>query len=181
MPETQALGTFGVYRKPSEHELEVIEKADQYRKQLVAILHERHRAMINLRNDTFPELYAAMVVLEFLKSMEYATKCDIKSHHSDVRDRNAVKAEQEISLKAIQAEIVLANQDARNKRKAWNTTEKAFKKLDIYAAFTSKYVGETYVSINNVLVEMASRVKHSLTYVDGFMWYVATKLSSSLK
>ena len=64
----------------------------------------------------------------------------------------------------------------------WNgSTEKAFKKLDINTAFTSKHVGETYVEINDMLVEMSSKVGYSITYVDGFMWYIATKLSSSLK
>ena len=64
----------------------------------------------------------------------------------------------------------------------WNgSTEQAFKKLGIYAPFTSKKVGETYSDINNALHMMASKVNYSLTYVDGFMWYVATKLSSSLK
>ncbi len=60
----------------------------------------------------------------------------------------------------------------------WNgSTILAFKKLDIYIHLMySTKQGRTYVRVNDVLNNMASHLDTNLTFVDGFMWYVATKL-----
>jgi len=65
----------------------------------------------------------------------------------------------------------------------WNgSTERTFRKLDIYVPgiFSAKR-GLAYVRINEILQKLAAELEASLTYVDGFMWYVATQLSNSLK
>lgn len=69
------------------------------------------------------------------------------------------------------------------KHGVWNgSTEKAFRKLDVnIPGITSTTYGRTYFDVNEALNEMAVRLGASLTYVDGFMWYVATKLTSSLR
>ena len=61
----------------------------------------------------------------------------------------------------------------------WNgSTEKTFKKLEIYIpAITSYRKGLTYTRINSVLHTMASYLNTKLTYIDGFMWYVATQMT----
>jgi len=65
----------------------------------------------------------------------------------------------------------------------WNgSTIKAFKKLDIIIPLMySTKQGRTYVRINAVLHDMASRLDTNLTYVDGFMWFVATKLPETIR
>jgi len=65
----------------------------------------------------------------------------------------------------------------------WNgSTILAFKKLDIYIPLMySTKQGRTYVRINAVLNNMASRLDTNLTYVDGFMWYIATQLPETIR
>jgi len=59
----------------------------------------------------------------------------------------------------------------------WNgSTVKAFKKLDIYIPLMySIKQGRAYLRVNTVLNNMASYLETNLTFVDGFMWYVATR------
>ena len=59
----------------------------------------------------------------------------------------------------------------------WNgSTIKALKKLDITIPLMYSFKrGRTYVRVNAVLNKMASCLDTDLTYVDGFMWYVATR------
>jgi len=64
----------------------------------------------------------------------------------------------------------------------WNgSTIKALKKLDINTpGLTSKQKGYTYQNINHLLLKMAKQNGTDLNYIDGFMWYVATKLPSNI-
>ncbi len=59
----------------------------------------------------------------------------------------------------------------------WNgSTVEAFEKLTItIPLMQSLKKGQTYTRINVELNKMASRLDTDLTYVDGFMWYVATR------
>ncbi len=58
-----------------------------------------------------------------------------------------------------------------------NSTINAFKELDIYIPLMySTKKGRTYARINTVLNGMTSYLDTNLTYVDGFMWYVATRV-----
>ena len=65
----------------------------------------------------------------------------------------------------------------------WNgSTIKAFKKLDIIIpSMYSPKQGRTYIRINAVLNNMASHLDTNLTYVDGFMWYIATQLPETIR
>jgi len=60
----------------------------------------------------------------------------------------------------------------------WNrSTIDAFKELAIYIPLMySIKKGRTYARINAVLNKMASHLDTNLTFVDGFMWYVATRV-----
>ncbi|MCW4051240.1 MAG: hypothetical protein NWE89_16065 [Candidatus Bathyarchaeota archaeon] len=65
----------------------------------------------------------------------------------------------------------------------WNgSTVKAFKKLDIIIPLMySTNQGRTYARINAVLNNMALHLDTNLTFVDGFMWYVATRLPETIR
>lgn len=127
MAETQAIGTFGVYGKPSDDEIEVLALADEYRESLVSLLHERHKAMINYRNDRFPELYAAMVRFEAIKAAIWTVEKEIKELHAKVRDKNIVTDDQELRLKELRAERTAANKLYLELRKPWFEMQKDFR------------------------------------------------------
>jgi len=127
MADTQAIGTFGVYGKPSDDEIEALALADEYREALVSLLHERHRAMIDYRNDQFPELYAAMVRLESIKAAIWTVEQEIKELHSKVRDRNAVTVDQELRLTDLRSARTAANRLYLELRKPWFDLQKAFR------------------------------------------------------
>lgn len=126
---TQALGTFGVYGPPSQDEIDVLVLASQYREELVALLHERHRASIDYRNERFPNLWDALVECEHLKALIWQIEREIKEHHSELRDRNAVTKEQEIRLRHLRAELKQANKAMREERQKWFDHEKAFREF----------------------------------------------------
>ena len=87
---TQALATFGVYRRASADELAVLELANEFRQRLCALQHAKYCAEVDYRNSHYPNLYAALVQSEQLYFRIAELERRIKAHHSEVRDRNAV-------------------------------------------------------------------------------------------
>jgi len=101
MSAPQALGTFGVYGQASDDEIAVLALADEYRERLCTTLHSRHRRLIDLRNNSCPELFAAMIEFESSKAAIWWLEKEIKKHHSDTRDKNAMLAEQRARLEQL--------------------------------------------------------------------------------
>lgn len=126
---TRVLAEFGVYGKPSTDEQEVLAMANEYRRRLCNLLWERHRAFIDLRNDMVPHLFAALVRAERLYWEISELEAEIKAHHSDVRDRNAVTHSQRERLLALRAERKESQSAISAGRKEWAAIDKRFRAL----------------------------------------------------
>lgn len=98
---TRALARFGVYGRASTDERDVLNIADEYRRELCALYHEQHRATLDLRERRFPGLFAAMVRREAIGAAIVRVEREIKAHHSKVRDRNEVPTELADQLRAL--------------------------------------------------------------------------------
>lgn len=118
--QTRTLAKFAVYQSASDDEIEVLDIADQFREQLCALMQERHERMIELRNRLFPTLFAALVRHEWIKARIYDVEKAIKAHHSDVRDRNAVTAEQEAESELLREQRAAAIIVVKAERAKWS-------------------------------------------------------------
>lgn len=116
---TQALGTFGVYGRPGDAEIEILTLADQYREKLCHIQWDRHRAITDLRNAAFPDLFSAMAEMEAVSASIWIVEKDIKAHHSDVRDRNAVMLHQRNDLESLRIHRKQLQSQVSTLRKRW--------------------------------------------------------------
>ena len=150
---TQALATFGVYRRASADELAVLELANEFRQRLCALQHAKYCAEVDYRNAHYPNLYAALVRSEQLYFRIAELERRIKAHHSEVRDRNAVpeelRAELETARRQRQAARAIVTAERREYsdflkrfRAAWKTAadwknvKSLAKRRAAYAALT---------------------------------------------
>lgn len=123
---TQAIGTFGVYGRPGDDELAVLATADEFRRELCAVYQARHEALIDWRNETWPDLFAAMVEYERLWHVIAGIEREIKALHSDVRDRNARTPELTERLKAAREERNRQHAVIVRLRGEWLSAQRAF-------------------------------------------------------
>lgn len=129
---TTALGTFGVLppsrsRPQSSDESDVLAIANEYRLALCDLHQERHNELINLRDRLFPGLFRAMVLSESLSARIYDLEKEIKAHHSDVRDRNAVTADQKTTLEILRKERTKAKVSIAEEKAPWLALFKGFR------------------------------------------------------
>jgi hypothetical protein len=124
---TQALTTFGVYGRPSEDELDVLELANEYRDQLCSILQKQHEDIVDHRNSNFPLLWKAMQHKETCAAEVYVVDKEIKAHHSEVRDRNAVTVEQRNRLVVAREKLKEAKAELSAARKPWHEYLKEYR------------------------------------------------------
>lgn len=124
---TQALARCGVYGRPGPDEIDVLELADAYRRELCALHQERHEALIDLRNRLFPTLLPALFERERLWYEIAAIEREIKAYHSHVGDRNAVTVEQEQRLKAAREARKKAVARAKAELAPWSALLKEFR------------------------------------------------------
>lgn len=94
--------------QPAGDESAVLALADDYRRQLAALHQERHDATVQIRDDWFPAMWEAMTAREHWRAVIYDLEREIKAHHSDVRDRNAVLDEQREQLAAARKQVAAA-------------------------------------------------------------------------
>jgi hypothetical protein len=125
---TQALGTFGVYGRPGDDELEVLTLADDYRQSLCTVLHERHKSLVHFRDEHFPGLFSAMAALESIKARIWEVEKRINKHHSDVRDRNAVTVQDEAELTELRERRKHATVVVQTERRPWIELQKEFRR-----------------------------------------------------
>lgn len=123
---TRVYATFGVYGRPSEDEQQVLELADEFRLALANLLHRRHRAVTDYRDEHFPELWAAMTEFERWRARIYEIEKAIKAYHSEVRDRNAVTEAQSAELIAARDQRSRWLEAIRAHREDWYTHLRAF-------------------------------------------------------
>jgi len=100
--------------------------ADEYRGKLCRIHQERHDRTIELRNQYFPTLFAALVRMENIRSRISECEAEIKAHHSDVRDRNALTAELQKRLEKLREQLDSARAEVLRQRKTYNENVRAF-------------------------------------------------------
>lgn len=115
----QALGSFAVVGRLPEPVFAVLELADEYRQKLCSLYRERHERTVNLRNERFPALYAALVEFEAAGARVAEIERGIKSHHAKIRDRNAVQAEQRSDLQEARRRRSEAQQLVKAGRERW--------------------------------------------------------------
>lgn len=118
---------FGVRAESSPAEREFLSLADSYRLALYTSHMSEHRETIELRNSRYPELYAAMIEHEAAKALVSMVERDIKTHHSDVRDRNAVPPELEQRLKSARERRDSGQAAVRTLRRPWDDLLLAFR------------------------------------------------------
>lgn len=123
---TRAMGSFHVYGRQADAERLILETADDYRARLVALTHRRHQQFVELRNELFPDLFAALCRFETARARISLIEDEIKKLHSDVRDRNAVTAEQDAALRSEREARDAAARDIKTLRLAWSSTMRAF-------------------------------------------------------
>lgn len=122
MTRTSALGRMAVRRPPvapQGDEAEVLKIADEYRRLLAGVYHARHCRTIELRDEHHPKLFAAMVARELASARIREIERDIKAHHSDVRDRNAVTPAQRAALVGQRAALKEAKDAYAAASKPW--------------------------------------------------------------
>jgi hypothetical protein len=175
---TQAIGTFGVYGRPRDDEITILAMADEYREKLCAVLHLRHRAVVDLRNTSYPDLYAAMSELEAVKSAIYSAEKSIKEHHSETRDRNAVTDEQRSrltqlrktrthwlhrisELRPLWSDVLRARALYWSRLAHWKDVKTLAKREDMYAAVQWPATLSPYLAIDAVLQSEAEALAAS--------------------
>lgn len=87
---TRALCTFGCWRGSAEREQSVLTTANEFRAALCRLYWDRHCELTDWRNSAFPRLWAALGEYETAKFAEWWAEKQIKLHHVDAGDRNAV-------------------------------------------------------------------------------------------
>ena len=122
----RALCTFGCSRRPVTQERAILAIADEFRRELCQCYWDHHRATIDLRNESFPDLYAALVDRAAVKAKIHMIECFIKAHHSEVRDRNAVTDEQREALENAREARAAAELALKRPTQAWKMTHTAF-------------------------------------------------------
>lgn len=123
-----AHGTYGVSGQASPDELAVLDLADEFRRELCAIHHERHRLIVDTRNATFPRLWAALVEYELISAKIYEIESAIKALHAAKRDRNVRTPEQEAALTAMRERRTEVAAIIRSEKAAWIDWLKAYRK-----------------------------------------------------
>lgn len=126
-PATRALAVFGVYGQPGDEENTVLDLADEFRQRLCGLHQEYHEANTEFRNTRFPALWNALVQSEAAFARIVLIEREIKKHHSDVGDRNAVTPDQRERLEAARAEHKAAMEQVRAGREAWSDFLKRFR------------------------------------------------------
>ena len=127
MTTTRALCKFGVsHLSDLPLESSVLAVADEFRRELCAIYQERANAVVDLRNRLYPSLFAALVEWEAAKAAVWIIEREIKAHHSEVRDRNAVTPEMEDRLAAARERVTAAAKSVKTERAVWSTLLREF-------------------------------------------------------
>ncbi len=124
---TRVYAAFGVYGRPSADEREVLELADAFRRELADLLHAKHCDVVDYRDDRFPALWEAMTEHEHYDVVIFEIERRIKAYHSEVRDRNAVTAEQTTALLAARERKQYWYEQLRARRTAWYAHLTAFR------------------------------------------------------
>lgn len=117
---------FGVYGRLRDDERAVLDLANEFRRDLAAIYQERHDRLIDYRNRRFPRLFEALSLVESMYWRIAGIEAEIKAHHSEVRDRNAVPAELRVSLAEARALRSEAREELSEQRAAWTAHLKEF-------------------------------------------------------
>lgn len=121
MITTRALCTFGVgFRRELPLERSVLAVADEFRTAICDLYQERHEAVVDLRNELFPRLYAALVEYERLYWSIVDCERRIKAYHSEVRDRNAVSPTLDAELRALREQRTASQNAVRAGRGDWS-------------------------------------------------------------
>lgn len=171
---TSALATFGVYCTPSGDELAILDLADQFRREYCAIMQERHERTINIRNDRFPELFAALCESERLYFAIGRLELEIKAHHSEVRDRNAVTPAQQAELAALRERRKQQLEAVKAGRAKWSDYLKRFR-----ACLKASADSDTRKAIKTL--EKRRELYESLEWPEEFADYAAMWLDTDLR
>src|SRR5690606_20036999 len=124
---TRAFATYNVTGQPGPDERDILALADAYRRELCEINQQRHERTIDLRNRLFPDLYAAMVRWELAKARIYDVEREIKAHHSDAQNRNAVPPDLRERLESLRAERAAAAKEIAEHKRPWLAMLKDFR------------------------------------------------------
>lgn len=125
--KTTALDRYAVRGRVPQEALDVLSLADEFRVNYCARQQLRHDAFINLRNDLFPSLLPSLERHERAKARVTRLEQEIKSHHSEKRDRNAVTPEQEEHLRDARSERKESKAAAKDAQKPWFDLQKQFR------------------------------------------------------
>lgn len=125
---------FGVVAEASREERDLLAIADKYRLARYSSHLNEHRENIDFRNRHFPKLYSAMVDWERAKASCLRIEKEIKKHHSDQRDRNAVRPDQDKELRAWRKAAAAAHKVVRSERTHWYGFQRAFREAFRVAA-----------------------------------------------
>ncbi len=121
------MGSFHVHvTDSSSAEKEVLVVANEYRAALVSLTHQRHQSFIELRNELFPDLFSALCRYESCCARIWQIEAEIKRHHSEVLDRNAVTDEQAENLQEQRGIREHLGREIKRLRLAWSSTMRAF-------------------------------------------------------
>lgn len=118
---------FGIAGEASAGERQLLALADDYRQARHQSHAEEHRRLIDWRNDRFGELFDALVEWEQAKARVSQIERRIKRYHSEVRDRNAVTAEDAEALEAARAQRQATGQTAKAHRESWYRLQRAYR------------------------------------------------------
>lgn len=129
---TRVLAQFGVHRLRPNQVADILARANRFRRILCRVYQARHDREIRIRNEFFPEILRAMSEYEALGYRCWELDTEIKKHHSDVRNRNAVLQEQKVTLKALRRQHAIAKDRVKVLRLPWFAAQKEFEKR--YAA-----------------------------------------------
>ena len=124
--KTIVLDCYGVRSRLPDDVDDVLELADEFRRAYCQLQQQRHNRFIELRNAHFPELLTALERHELAKAVCYRLDAEIKAHHSEVRDRNAVTDELRTALIEAREERSAAQAAAKIARQPWFAVQRAF-------------------------------------------------------
>lgn len=110
---------FGVYCEAGRPERDVLELADEYRLGLCQHHWQELRETTAFRNRLVPGIERLEWQLDAVGLVIWTIERDIKRHHSDVRDRNAVTDEQREALAAARERRQGYSAALREKRERW--------------------------------------------------------------
>lgn len=125
--KTTALDRFAVRGKVPHGAAPILDLADEFRAAYCEHQQHKHEAFIDLRNDLFPKLLPALERFERAKARIVRLERDIKQHHSEQRDRNAVTVQQHADLKAARVERKESQAVVKTERQPWYDLEKEFR------------------------------------------------------